>query len=76
MDWQTNNDKPSDINVQVKKIALDSSGRSIRSDYVSKIKTIRTQNMNNFIMGNLDINSLVSKVDDLKVLMTGMFDIF
>ena len=76
MDWQTNNDKPSDINVQVKKIVLDSSGRSIRSDYVSKIKTIRTQNMNNFIMGNLDINSLVSKVDDLKVLMTGMFDIF
>ena len=31
--------------------------------------------MKNVIIGNLNINSLSSKFDDLKVLMTGMFDI-
>ena len=31
--------------------------------------------MNNVIISNLNINSLSSKFDDLKVLMTGMFDI-
>ena len=30
--------------------------------------------MNNVIIGNLNINSLSSKFDDMKMLMTGMFD--
>ena len=38
MKWQINKGKPSDIDV----IIQDSSGSSIRSDYVSKIKTIKT----------------------------------
>ena len=39
---------------------------SLRSDCVSKIKAIRTQNVNNVI---------VAKVNIVKVLRTGMFDI-
>ena len=31
--------------------------------------------MNNVFIGNCNINSLSSKFDDVKVLMTGMFDI-
>ena len=36
--------------------------------------TIR-KNVNNVVIGNLNINFLSSKFDDLKVVMTGMFDI-
>ena len=74
-DWQTNKGKPSDIDVGIKGVVQVSSGSSIRSDCVSKIKTIRTPNVNNVIIGNLNMNSFSSKFDDLKVLMTGMFDI-
>ena len=70
MDWQTNKGKPLDIDVGIKEVAQDSCGSSLRSDCISKIKTIRTQNINNVIIGNLNINSLSH---DLKVLMTGMF---
>ena len=48
---------------------------SLRSDCVSKIKAIRTQNVNNVIAANVNINCFSSKFDDLKVLRTGMFDI-
>ena len=53
-----NKGKPSDIDVRIKEIVQDSSGCSIRSDCVSKIKTIRTQNVNGVIRSNLNINSL------------------
>ena len=59
-----------DIDVGIKEVAQDSCGSSLRSDCISNIKTIRTQNINNVIIGNLNINSLSH---DLKVLMTGMF---
>ena len=64
-----------DIGVGIKEVVHDSSGSSIKSDCVSKIKTIRTENVNNVTIGNLNINSLSSKYDDKKMLMTGMFDI-
>ena len=67
--------KPSDIDIGIKEVVHDSSGSSIKSDCVSKIKIIRTQNKSNVIIGNLNINSLSSKFDDMKMFMTGMFDI-
>ena len=73
MDRQTNRSRSSDVDVDIKEVVQDSSGSSIRSDCISRIKAIRTQNVN--VIGNLNINSLSSKFDDLKVLMTGMFDI-
>ena len=68
MDWQTNKGKSLEV-------VQDSSWISIRSDCAFKIKTIKTQNVNNVITGNLNINSLSSKFDDLKMFMTGIFDI-
>lgn len=68
MDWQTNKGKPLEV-------VQDSSWSSIRSDCVFKIKTIKTQNVNNVITGNLNINFLSPKFDDLNMLMTGMFHI-
>ena len=66
MDWQTNKGKPWDNNVGIKNVFQDSSESLIRSDFVSKIKTIRTQNVND-VIGNLSINFLFSKIDDVKV---------
>ena len=68
MGLQTNKGKPSDINVGIKEFVQDSSGSSIKFGSVSRIKTIRTQNVNSVIIDNLNINSLFSKFDDLKVL--------
>ena len=65
---QTNKGKPSDINVGIKEFVQDSFGSSIKLGSVSKIKTIQTQNVNSVIIDNLNINSLLSKFDDLKVL--------
>ena len=67
--------KSSNIDEGIKEVVQDSSGSFIRSDCVSRIKTIRTRNVNSVINGNLNINSPSSKFDDLKVLMKGMFDI-
>ena len=42
---------------------------------ITNIKKIRSENIDNVIIGTLNINSLSSKFDDLKVLISGMFDI-
>lgn len=68
MDRQTNKSRSSDVDVDIKEVVQDSSGSSIRSDCISRIKAIRTQNVN-VIIGNLNINSLSSKFDNLKFLM-------
>ena len=39
------------------------------------LKKTRIENINNVIIGNLNINSLLKKFDDLKVFVTGMLDI-
>ena len=39
------------------------------------LKKTRIENINNGIIGNLNINSLPKKFDDLKALPTGMLDI-
>ena len=44
-------------------------------DCISRFKEIRTQNLNNVIRGNLNINSLAFKFDELRLLMTRIFDI-
>ena len=48
-----------DINVGKEEVVHNSSGSSIRPDCVSKIETIRTQNVNIVVIGNcyFDINS-------------------
>ena len=45
------------------------------SDCISRFKEIRTQNFNNVIIGNLNIKSLAFKFDELRLLVTGIFDI-
>lgn len=47
---------------------------SLRSDFIYKIKVINTQNINNITIGNLNIKSLFSNYDDLKVFVTGVFE--
>ena len=44
-------------------------------DCISRFMEIRTQNFNNVIIGNLNINSLAFKFDELRLLVTGIFDI-
>ena len=44
-------------------------------DCISKFKEIRTQNFTNVIIGNLNINSLDFKFDELRLLVTDIFDI-
>ena len=47
----------------------------ILADSFSKIKKTRIEHINNVIIGNLNINSLPNKFDELKVLVNGMLDI-
>ena len=47
----------------------------IFADYFSKFKKARIENINNVIMGNLNINSFPNKFDKFKVLLNGMLDI-
>ena len=42
---------------------------------MTNIKKIRSENIDNMIIGTLNINSISSKFDDLKVLISGIFDI-
>ena len=42
---------------------------------ISRFKEIRTENFNNVIIGNLNINSLAFKFDELRLLVTSIFDI-
>ena len=44
-------------------------------DCISKLKEIRTQSFANVIIGNLNINSLDFKFDELRLLVTDIFDI-
>ena len=44
-------------------------------DCISRFKEIRTQNFNNVIIGNLNINSLTFKFDELRLIVTDIFDI-
>ena len=62
-----NNNKSS----EVQSISTDST----LTNY-SQFKIIRTRNPSNVIMGNININSLSSKFDQLKVFIQGVFDIF
>ena len=42
---------------------------------LTNIKKIRSEDIDNVIIGTLNINSISSKFDDLKVLISGIFDI-
>ena len=44
-------------------------------DCISRLKEIRTENFNNVMIINLNINSLAFKFNELRLLMTGIFDI-
>ena len=45
------------------------------TDCLSVLKKTRTEKLNNVIIGNLNINSLPKKFDNLKALVTGMLGI-
>ena len=78
--WQSRN---SDINIdlehrtmQTSKITDNCRSTSTTNlDCMSRFKEIRTQNFNNVIIGNLNINSLAFKFDELRLLVTGIFGI-
>ena len=44
------------------------------ADSFSKIKKARIENINNVIIGNLNINSFPNKFDELKVFVNKMLD--
>ena len=44
-------------------------------DWISRFNEMRTQNFNNVIKGNLNINSLDFKFDELRLIVSGIFDI-
>ena len=59
-----------------KKIILGAYKNSLKAtDCLSLLKKTRIENINNFILGNLNINSFPKKFDDIKALVTGMLDI-
>ena len=48
---------------------------SLKSDPLNTLKRIRISNVNRIIIGQLNINSIRNKFDDLKFIVTGNFDI-
>ena len=80
-DWQTNKTKQSDnekghrkkINEsanfipEVMKIVSD---KTHQQDCISKLRNIRVKNVNNVIIGTLNINSLASKFDEFKLVVS------
>ena len=52
-----------------------SSDKTHAQDCISKLRNIRVKNVNNVIIGTLNINSLTSKFDEFKLVVSGIFDI-
>ena len=44
--------------------------------FVGLLRNIRVKNVDNVIIGTLIINSLASKFDEFKLVVSGIFDIF
>ena len=62
--------------MQKSKITGNCSSTSIADlDCMTRFNETRTQNFNNVMIGNLNINSLAFKFDELRLLVTGIFDI-
>ena len=55
------------------KVSSDKTGQQ---DCISKLRNIRVKNVNNVNIGTLNINSLASKFDEFKLVVSGIFDIF
>ena len=83
-DWQPNQDKAkgSDIGIDefspkdpgVPKLSNNTNSK-LKLSCITHVRQIRSENIDNVIMGTLSINSLSSKFDDLKILIPRMFDI-
>ena len=83
-DWQTNQGREKDSykdteefspkDPEVPKLSNNTNSK-LELSCITNIKKIRSENIDNVIIGTLNINSLSSKFDDLKVLISGMFDI-
>ena len=52
-----------------------SSDKTRQQDCISKLRNIRVKNVKNVIIGTLNINSLASKFDEFKLVVTRIFDI-
>ena len=52
-----------------------SSDKTRQQDYISKHRNIRVKNVNNVIIGTLNINSIESKFDEFKLVVSRIFDI-
>ena len=81
-DWQTNQGKAkgsyegieefSPKDPEVPRLSNNTNSK-LELSCVTNIKKIQSKNIDNVIIGTLNINSLSSKFDDLKVLISGMF---
>ena len=52
-----------------------SSDKTRQQDYISKHRNIRVKNVNNVIIRTLNINSIESKFDEFKLVVSRIFDI-
>ena len=68
--------KTNKINIDILKLIIDQCNNKDKGNFVtSMLDKIRTKNFDRLIIGNLNINSLSSKFDQLKLLIQGKIDI-
>ena len=47
----------------------------LKQDYISQFRNIRVKNVTNVIKGLFNVNSLASKFDEFKLVVSGIFEI-
>ena len=47
----------------------------LKQDYISQFRNIRVKNVTNVIIGLFKVNSLASKFDEFKLVVSGIFEI-
>lgn len=47
----------------------------LKQDYISQFRNIRVKNVTNVIIGLFNVNSLASKFDEFKLVVSGIFEI-
>ena len=47
----------------------------LHNDFKSIFKMIRAENLENVVVGTLNINSFLSKADEFKLMVSGLFDV-
>ena len=61
--------------ISQKLISNSNSSSKSNTECITELKKVRINNIKNVIIATLNVNSLVSKVDELKIIGQGIFDI-